>query len=93
MKTFILIIAAAASSGIVNPIEAVHEDMLKQHNDFRKKHNANDLSIDDEVSCCNRLPGPGPFFRILFIPAAYAQRTSMGRPTGGHQFILSLPEF
>ena len=59
MKTFILIIAAAASSGIVNPIEAVHEDMLKQHNDFRKKHNANDLSIDDEVSCCNRLPGAG----------------------------------
>jgi len=49
MKIFLLIIAAAASSGIVNPIEAVHEDMLKQHNDFRKEHNANDLSIDDEL--------------------------------------------
>ena len=60
MKTFILIIAAAASLGIPKPITAdINEDMLKQHNDYRKKHNANDLSIDDEVSssCCNSLPG------------------------------------
>ena len=60
MKTFILIIAAAASSGIPKPVTAdINEDMLKQHNDYRKKHNANDLSIDDEVSssCCNSSPG------------------------------------
>ena len=95
MKTFILIIAVAASSGIVNPIKAdIIEDMLKQHNDFRKEHNANDLSIDDEVSCCNRLcTWAWVIFRILLIPAAYDQRTSMGRHSGGHQFIRALHSF
>ena len=95
MKTFILIIAAAASLGIPKPITAdINEDMLKQHNDYRKKHNANDLSIDDDVStsCCNSLPFGN--LRILLLPAAYDQRTRMGRPSGGHQLSgrLSHPE-
>ena len=51
MKTFILIVAAAAATLPANPVMAdINKDMLKQHNDYRAKHNAGQLSIDNAVS-------------------------------------------
>ena len=51
MKTFILIIAAAAATLPTKPVKAdIYGDMLKQHNDYRAKHNAGPLSIDNAVS-------------------------------------------
>ena len=51
MKTFLLIIVAAAAPGLIMPVKAdIFDQMLKQHNDYRAEHNANPLSIDDDVS-------------------------------------------
>ena len=50
MKTVFLILAAAAAP-MMKPVMAdINDDMLKQHNDYRAKHNANPLTIDPEVS-------------------------------------------
>ena len=56
MKTFlILIVAAAAPPPIMQPAKAaisdeMRQEMLQQHNDYRAEHNADPLSIDDDVS-------------------------------------------
>jgi len=50
MKTFFLILAAAAAGPMTKPVKAgINEDMLKQHNDYRAKHNAGPLSIDQNL--------------------------------------------
>merc|ERR1712241_139115 len=47
MKTFlILIIAAAAPPTLMVAKADIIDDMLKQHNDYRAKHNADPLTID-----------------------------------------------
>ena len=51
MKTFlILIIAAAAPPTLIVAKADIIDDMLKQHNDYRAKHNADPLTIDQGVS-------------------------------------------
>ena len=51
MKTFFLVLAAAVAPTVIKPVKAdLNDDMLKQHNDYRAEHNANPLSIDDDVS-------------------------------------------
>ena len=56
MKTFlILIVAAALPPPIIKLAKAaisdeMRQEMLQQHNDYRAEHNANPLSIDDDVS-------------------------------------------
>ena len=52
MKTFlILIVAAAVPPPLILRAKAdINADMLKQHNDYRATHNADPLSIDDDVS-------------------------------------------
>ena len=52
MKTFlILIVAAVAPPVLIKGVKAdINDDMLKQHNDYRAKHNAGPLTIDQDVS-------------------------------------------
>merc|ERR1712110_270231 len=51
MKTFlILIVAAAVPPPLILRAKAdINADMLKQHNDYRATHNADPLSIDDDL--------------------------------------------
>merc|ERR1712066_148966 len=51
MKTFlILIVAAAVPPPLIQRAKAdINADMLKQHNDYRATHNADPLSIDDDL--------------------------------------------
>ena len=51
MKTFFLILAAAVAPTVIKPVKAdINDDMLKQHNDYRAAHNADKLTIDQDVS-------------------------------------------
>merc|ERR1712241_57348 len=51
MKTFlILIVAAVAPPVLIKGVKAdINDDMLKQHNDYRAKHNAGPLTIDQDL--------------------------------------------
>ena len=52
MKIFVLLFIVAAAATMSKPVMADLSDvMLKEHNYFRAKHNADPLTIDPDVSC------------------------------------------
>ena len=56
MKILVLLFFVAAAATMSKPVMADFSDvMLKEHNYFRAKHNANPLSIDPDVSCSSHL--------------------------------------